>query len=422
MSHALIPVRTLSLAAMLVCLLILSPGVSRCGEVEIGMSPTIEKLASRVREAKPVEVDAITSGFVEEHRGDLPLIEGDLVTFVYKGMVALRATVPSDLNRWDTKAHEMERLGESDLLYLTLKLPPDARIDYKFYVDGMWMLDPLNDETVSGGFGPNSAFGMSGYKPPPEIAYVDTLPHGTLETHQFESEIIAGVRQIQVYLPPDYRPLTVSEGAVGVGGREMRGGPRFAGTYPVVFVQDGGEYVTLGSMVNVLDYAIAHGHIPPVVAVFIDPLDRNYEYFLNKDYARMMVDEILPMVRARYDVSSEPGKNAIMGASLGGAISVMIALDHPEVFGKCGSHSGAFEVNDGELVKRVASEPKRPVDFYLDCGTFGDLTDSNRSMSKALEEKGNSVMYQEFNQGHSWGNWREHIDDMLVFFWGKGAK
>jgi enterochelin esterase family protein len=175
-------------------------------------------------------------------------------------------------------------------------------------------------------------------------------------------------------------------------------------------------------MVNVLDYVIAHDLVPPMVAVFIDPLDRNYEYFLNKDYERVVVDEIVPFIRERYDVSGKPEKNAIMGASLGGAISVMIALDRPDVFGKCGSHSGAFEINEGELIERVASEPKRNVQFYLDCGTFGDLLNENRQLKKAMEEKGYNSMYQEFNQGHSWGNWRDHIDDMLVFFWGKEAK
>ena len=422
MPHVCVIIRTIAPTAVVFCLLVCLAGPSFCGELEQGVSPTINKLAERIGEAKPVEVDAIISSFVEEHRGDFPLIEDDLVTFVYKGEVILRANIPSDLNRWDTKAHEMQRLGESDLLYLTLRLPTDARIDYKFYVDGAWMLDPLNDKTVSGGFGPNSAFGMPGYEPPPEIEYADSLPHGALEVHEFESEIIAGARQVQIYLPPTYRPLMVQSVSAMVGGGETRTEPCFAGTYPVVFVQDGGEYITLGSMVNVLDYAIAHGHIPPVVAVFIDPLDRNYEYFLNKDYAHVVVEEILPFVREKYDVSGKPERNAIMGASLGGAISVMMALDHPEVFGKCGSHSGAFEVNDGELMKRVAAEPKRPVDFYLDCGTFGDLTEENRLMIKTLEEKGYEAIYQEFNEGHSWGNWRAHIDDMLVFFWGKGAK
>jgi enterochelin esterase-like enzyme len=395
--------RAVFLHLVLISFLLFVVGLTYCAEVHEGLSPTITKLAERIGKAKPVEVDAIISGFVEEHRGDFPLVEDSLVTFVYKGKVALRATIPSDLNSWDTKAHEMKQLGQSDLYYLTLNLPLDARIDYKFYVDGMWMMDPLNDKTVSGGFGPNSAFDMPAYEPPPEIEYDDSLPHGALEAHDFESRIIAGPRQVQVYVPAGY-------GAAGDRG------------YPVIFVQDGGEYVTLGSMVNVLDYVIAHDLVPPLVAVFIDPLDRNYEYFLNKDYERLVIEEVLPFVRERYDVSTEPDKNAIMGASLGGAISVMISLDRPDIFGKCGSQSGAFDIDDMELVKRVASEPKRAVDFYLDCGTIGDLTDGNRAMKQALEAKGYNLIYREYNEGHSWGNWRAHIDDMLVYFWGEKTK
>jgi enterochelin esterase-like enzyme len=426
MSQTRVCVRGASFTARFICILLCVAGLSFSAEVEQGVSPTIEDLAERIGKAKPVETDAIVSSFIEEHRGDFPLIEDDLVTFVYKGPVAVRANIPSDLNRWDTKAHQMERLGDTDLYYLTLRLPMDARIDYKFYVDGMWMLDPLNDKTVSGGFGPNSAFGMPAYEPPPEIEYIDSLAHGTIETHEFESGIIAGSRQIQVYLPAVYGEQGYKiEGGTDVQTSDRARGEQAGESYqkfPVIFVQDGGEYITLGSMVNVLDYAISREAIPPLVAVFIDPLDRNYEYFLNKDYERMVIEEILFFIRGQYHVSEKPERNAIMGASLGGAISVMIALDYPEVFGKCGSQSGAFEVNDGELVKRVATEPAKPVDFYLDCGTFGDLLESNRLMKEALDEKGYNVIYQEFNQGHSWGNWRAHIDDMLVFFWGKGAK
>jgi len=43
-------------------------------------------------------------------------------------------------------------------------------------------------------------------------------------------------------------------------------------------------------------------------------------------------------------------------------------------------------------------------------------------MKDVLEMKGYNIMYREFNEGHSWGNWRAHIDDMLVFFWGEEAK
>jgi enterochelin esterase family protein len=292
----------------------------------------------------------------------------------------------------------MKQLGDVDLYYLTLSLPPDARIDYKFYVDGLWMLDPLNDRTVKGGFGPNSAFAMPAYEEPREIEYVDSIPHGEVESHTFESGIMGNSRTVQVYLPPGYDP---------------------DGSYHTVYAQDGGEYITLGSMVEVLDYLIWKDRVPPVVAVFIDPVDRNYEYFLNADYERAVVEEIVPFIRSRYGVSREPGRNAVMGASLGGAVSMMIALNNPDVFGKCGSQSGALEIDEGRLLRLVEQSPVKEVDFYLDTGIFGDLTLENRTMREILMDKGYNFRYAEFHEGHSWGNWRAHIDDMLEFFWGK---
>ncbi len=407
-----------SLVAVLAIMTLTVSAVS-AGEAHEATSPSIQKLLSRVEAARPVEMDAIVSSFIQENQDGLPIIEDSLVTFVYHGTVALRATVPSDINRWDNKTHVMHRLGETDLYYLTLAMPGDARIDYKLYVDGLWMLDPMNEQTVRGGFGDNSAFAMPLYEPSPEIEFVDSIPHGTVEEHTFNSEIIVGARKVQVYLPYGYRPLRIREEAALAGGGTQVIKDEFAGTYPVVFVQDGGEYITLASMVNVLDNIIHEERIPPVVAVFVDPVDRNYEYFLNKDYERVLLEEILPFVSENYDISNEPAKRAIMGASLGGAISAMISLNHPEIFGKCGSQSGAFGVNDMELIQRVLNEPKGKVDFYLDCGTFGDLTDENRALADALKKKKYNFVYSEFNEGHSWGNWRAHVDDMLVFFWGK---
>jgi enterochelin esterase family protein len=76
-------------------------------------------------------------------------------------------------------------------------------------------------------------------------------------------------------------------------------------------------------------------------------------------------------------------------------------------------------VEDGRLIATVSSAPRKPVDAYLDCGTFEKLLDSNRAMHEALYAKGYRVGYKEYNEGHSWGNWRAHIDEALTFFWGK---
>ena len=398
----------LTLVLLLAMVAAVMPCISIAGE-DI-LSPKIAKLYQMLDEARPGEKDAIISALIEENRDRFPIVEDSLATFVYYGKVGLRVTVPSDLNRWDTKAHEMTRVGDTDLYYVTLELPKDARIDYKFYVDTVWMMDPLNPHSVTGGFGPNSELSMPEYVFPLEIEPNDTIPHGMIEVHHFESRIMNNSRNVHVYTPAGYRPL----GGDSDGDAER--------AYHTILVQDGGEYISLGSMVDVLDNLIYAGVIPPVVAVFIDPVDRNFEYWANPDYERMVVGELLPFIRESYAIAQEPDNMAIMGASLGGAISLFISANHPEIFGKCGSQSGAFGLDGGKLFDKMDKLPRQPVDFYLDAGVIGDLEAENRQMRDILEMKGYRIMYQEFNEGHSWGNWRAHIDDMLIFFWSGEAR
>jgi enterochelin esterase family protein len=410
----------LSLALVPLVYMVFVAGMPHSAFAEEGvLSPRIAGLYHMLEKARPGEEDAIISALIEENRDRFPIVEDTLATFVYYGRVGLRVTVPSDLNRWDTKADEMYRVGDTDLYYLTLALPRDARIDYKFYVDNVWMLDPLNPNSVSGGFGPNSELCMPDYEFPMEIMPNDSVPHGVIEVHHFESNIMNNSRNVHVYTPEGYRPLRVRTVSAVPGGGQVEEDLGFAGTYHTVFVQDGGEYISLGSMVDVLDNIISAGRIPPAIAVFIDPVDRNFEYWANPDYERMVVEELLPFIRAEYDIAKEPGKTAIMGASLGGAISLVISANHPDIFGHCGSQSGAFAIDGGKLFDKMEKMPRQPVRFYLDTGVIGDIDTENRRMRDILEMKDYALMYREFNEGHSWGNWRAHIDDMLIFFWGK---
>ena len=48
-------------------------------------------------------------------------------------------------------------------------------------------------------------------------------------------------------------------------------------------------------------------------------------------------------------------------------------------------------------------------------GIFDYFVPSNRSLRDALESHQYNYAYAEFNEGHSWGNWRAHLDDLLIF-------
>ena len=100
----------------------------------------------------------------------IPFTEQDTCAyFIYQG-TADAVTVPGDANGWDTEAFPMTRINGTDFWYAARIFESDARLDYKFVANGTtWLLDPLNPNTVAGGFGSNSELAMPRYIQPPEI-------------------------------------------------------------------------------------------------------------------------------------------------------------------------------------------------------------------------------------------------------------
>lgn len=55
----------------------------------------------------------------------------------------------------------------------------------------------------------------------------------------------------------------------------------------------------------------------------------------------------------------------------------------------------------------------------MSTGTIFDTQERARAMRDILTTKGYPLRYVEVNQGHSWGNWRELMDEPLLFFFKK---
>jgi enterochelin esterase family protein len=49
-------------------------------------------------------------------------------------------------------------------------------------------------------------------------------------------------------------------------------------------------------------------------------------------------------------------------------------------------------------------------------GLISDASDASRKMKGILEKNACVYHYREVNDSHSWGNWRNFIDDILVDF------
>lgn len=331
--------------------------------------------------------------------GSFPIVEQDsVVTFLTK-QKAERVYIAGDFNSWEL-VQQMNLIPYTDLWYHTAIFEPDARLDYKFVIDGnTWILDPLNPNVMQGGFGYNSELRMPKYQCVPEIEYYEDILHGALIDTVIYSSYLKNQREITVYLPPAYD-----------GSSE----------FPCIVFHDGTDYLNYAHANNILDYCISKGMIRPVIGVFISPLERTYEYagdgkvnvgnFINK--------ELFPFLKGHYSLSSSPGVHASIGASNGGNMSLWLGFYYSDIFGKIGAQSSFVEP---DVQSKYKEAQKLPLSIYLDMGVYDipRLEHLIENFILVLSNKGYDFVYREYPEGHSWGSWRTHLNDILIFFYGK---
>ena len=131
-------------------------------------------------------------------------------------------------------------------------------------------------------------------------------------------------RRVWVYTPPGYR----STGAPA----------------DLVVVFDGRMYIDRMLAPITFDNLIAAKRIAPVVAVFVEnPFSvRNDELSANPAYADFVATELVPWVRQRFNVTKDPRRVVIAGASAGGGGAMYVALQHSNVFGNVLSQSAGL--------------------------------------------------------------------------------
>lgn len=355
-------------------------------------------------ELKRLESDLYPPDFAERAKSvaSSPAIEGEGVTFVYRGD-AKRVEVVGDFTGWTPSGLALrEAPGTTNVKYIRLKFPVGARIEYKLIADGEWILDPLNPNKNNNGVGDfNSYFAGPDYHTSAYSSGSDEL-RGRIERLAVPGD---DKRKVQVYLPPGY-----AEGAA---------------RYPVLYMQDGSESIELGRAAETADRMISAGKIEPFVIVFIDPFDRMKEYWADDRFADWMTQTLVPLVDSRYRTRATRDGRALSGASLGGTISVWAALRHPETFARVAGLSTAFQVDEYRVLaslSRLDDEARRknPLRFYLDAGRYEPLIlEAARRANILLRARGYPVTYREAPVGHNYMAWRDRLAEAYTAVWAK---
>ena len=367
-------------------------------------APTFETWRRRLEAAPQRDGEEVTR-FLEVLRTiGTPMIDGPAVSFVYHDPQARHVAVAGEFNQWDRTGQlaPMEQIDDSGIFHYTLNLSEPARLEYKYIVDGEWKPDPLCHNVVDNGVGgQNSYFVVGEFHEPPELEAVEGIPHGHVEEFEFASERLANRRAVFVYLPPGYEAQTAA--------------------VPALYVHDGGEYLSRARLPVVLDNLIHAGEVVPLVAVMVDPVDRMTEYRLNGAYVDFVVSELIPHIDGHFRTLASSEGRGVMGASLGGLISVYLALARPDLFSKAASQSGAFLLAQDRILN-LARDARAAQSFYFDVGKYEQrFIPSHMLLVEALKARGCGCFFQELAGGHNWTSWRAHLKDLLVFLWPAGT-
>ena len=130
------------------------------------------------------------------------------------------------------------------------------------------------------------------------------------------------------------------------------------------------------------DREIAAGRVEPLILVGIGNtgIERMPEYTPTPDtrlgggkgplYAQLLVEELLPVLRRDLRLLPGPQHTGIAGSSLGGLISLAIALQYPKIFGQVGVLSPSLWWNNRAILDEVrALRAKLPLRLWVDMGT-----------------------------------------------------
>jgi enterochelin esterase-like enzyme len=366
-------------------------------------APTFPTWKARLEGAEGAQLEQEVAQFLQILKTlGTPMIEGPQVNFIYYGPQARQVELTGEFNQWgrDGQAIPMTPLGTSGFFYHSLQLSEPTRLEYKFIVDGNWQLDPFCPNQVDNGLGDsNSYFIVGDFHEPPELQWVGDIPHGRVEQFEFSSKRLDNTRRVYVYLPAAYD-----------NERDRRFGS--------LYVHDGGEYLERAKMANVLDNLIAEGQIPALVAVMVDPVNRMEEYWANDRYLEFLCSELMPEIEERYRTAADRKARGVMGASLGGLISVYAALSRPELFSLVAGQSSALMIEEQKLTSMVQSTRRASFRFYFDVGKYEPrFIPAHESFIGLLKKKRWQTLYQELPGGHNWTSWRAHLKDLLIFLW-----
>ena len=253
----------------------------------------------------------------------------------------------------------------------------------------------------------------------PDSKSQEGVPYGIVQEFEHTSKIFDGVsRTYWVYSPAGHD-----------GTKEL--------AYMVF--QDGRGFVK-GSWkaTVVLDNLIHQKKIPPMYVIFINPgelkdksgqtirWNRSKEYdAVNDQYSSFLIDELLPEVKKKYNLTDDPNKVGIAGSSSGGICAFTAAWERPDKFRRVATFVGSYtNLRGGQdypsLIRKT--EPK-PLKIFMQSGKndqsiySGSWPIGNLDVADALKYAGYNFKHVIGTEGHNNKHGRAILPEVLSWLW-----
>lgn len=240
----------------------------------------------------------------------------------------------------------------------------------------------------------------------PDSSPIQGIPQGTVTEHELlESSVYPGTkRRYSVYVPAQYD-----------------------GSQPAALMvfQDGHAYVGPGGdfrATTVFDNLIHRGEMPITIGVFVDPgtkgelsekrgwnprpTNRAVEYdTVSEDYARFLLEDLLPVATKGLRVTENPELRAICGMSSGGICAFSVAWFRPDSFRKVVSHIGSFvDIRGGHVYPAlVRKSENKPLRVFLQEGA-NDLDNQHGNWPLANLQMANSLAFKHYDYKFVYGD------------------
>jgi enterochelin esterase-like enzyme len=169
----------------------------------------------------------------------------------------------------------------------------------------------------------------------------------------------------------------------------------------------------------VFDNLIAKKEMPMTIGIFINPgevpasepgaqpkRNRSFEYdSLSDQYARFLLEEILPEVGKKHHLTTSPEGRAVCGMSSGGICAWTVAWERPDAFRKVLSHIGSFtNIRGGHVYPAlIRKTDKKPIRAFLQDGS-NDLDNVHGNWPLANQEMAAALKFMKYDYKFEFGD------------------